>query len=165
MIQAKHKEYLLAHGASTTAHSGSALWDHLAGVHRILVACSSADYVCTAGLFHSVYGTQSFKTVTIDSSRRAEVQALIGPSSESLVWAFCTLPRPRLLEISLKQQTFDWLEKLDIAKDLDNLKQFGQDLIRLECANLLEQKKLYEFPYLAREAQVMRMLDREGFSV
>jgi hypothetical protein len=162
MIPAKLKDYLLAQGSSGTKHSGATLWDHLSGVHRILQACGSSDDVCTAGLFHSVYGTQSFKQTTIDKSRRHEVQALIGNNAESLVWAFCTLPRPKLLEISLKQQTFDWLENLGIAT---SPKQFGQDLIRLECANLLEQKKLHEFPYLARQAQSMRMLDREGFSI
>jgi hypothetical protein len=162
MIPVKLKDYLLVQGANATAHSGATLWDHLAGVHRILHACGSNDDLCMAGLFHSIYGTQSFKQTIIDKNRRHEVKALIGEYAESLVWAFCTLPRPKLLETSLKQQTFDWLEKLGIAADT---KQFGQDLIRLECANLLEQKKLHEFPYLARQAQSMRMLDREGFSI
>lgn len=163
MIPSKFKNYLIEQGAAQTAHSGYTLWDHLAGVHRILEACGSVDYVCAAGLFHSVYGTQVFKKVTIDSSRRAEVQSLIGQRAESLVWAFCNLPRPKLFEISLKQQTFDWLDQVDVNND--NKKQFWQDLVRLECANLLEQKSLYEFPFLARQAQEMRMLDREGFSV
>jgi hypothetical protein len=162
VIPPKHKDFLLAQGANATHHSGYTLWDHLVGVHRILSVCGSPIDICIAGLFHSVYGTQSFKPSTVDKSRRSEVQTLIGPYAESLVWAFCTLPRPRLLEISLKQNTFDWLAKLDISTDAT---QFAQDLIRLECANLLEQKKLYEFPYLAQQAQAMRMLDREGFSV
>jgi hypothetical protein len=162
MIPAKLKAYLLEQGTNATKHSGATLWDHLAGVHRILHACGSADDVCKAGLFHSIYGTQSFKHSSVDKNCRHEVTTLIGEYAENLVWAFCTLPRPRLLEISIKQQTFDWVDKLGITTDA---RQFGQDLIRLECANLLEQKKLHEFPYLARQAQGMRMLDREGFSV
>ncbi len=162
MIPPKLKDYLLAQGASKTVHSGNRLWDHLSGVHRILRACDSADYVCTAGLFHSVYGTQAFKKVTIDPTCRPEVQALISQAAEALVWAFCILPRPKLLEISLKRQTFAWANDLEGAT---NPAQFAQDLIRLECANLIEQRTLYQFPCLAHKAQEMRMLDREGFSI
>jgi hypothetical protein len=162
VIPSKLKDYLLNHSVASAEHSGATLWEHLVGVHRILQVVGSDDYVCNAGLFHSVYGTQSFKTVSVDKSKRNEVQALIGVQAESLVWAFCTLPRPALLESSLKQQSFDWADKLEGVNDA---KQFAQDLIRLECANLLEQKVLYKFPCLAQAAQGMRMLDREGFSV
>jgi hypothetical protein len=162
MIQPKLKDYLLANGANNTAHSGNTLWDHLAGVHRILRAVDSPDYLCNAGLFHSVYGTQAFQKVTLDATRRPEVQNLIGPQAEALVWAFCRLPRPKLLEVSLQQQTFDWVSTQEGATDPV---QFAQDLIGLECANLIEQRNLHPFPYLAKKAQEMRMLDREGFSV
>lgn len=152
----------MAHGASSTAHSGNKLWDHLLGVHRILHAVGSSDYVCHAGLFHSVYGTHLFKTATIPASNRSDIKNLIGLDAESLVWAFCTLPRPSLFETSLRQKTYEWLSELDTHM---NKTQFRNDLIRLECANLLEQKYLHPFPCLAREAQEMRMLDKEGFSV
>ena len=85
MIPSKFKDYLIAQGAAKTAHSGYTLWGHLSGVHRILDACGSEDHVCNAGLFHSVYGTQAFKTVTTDGSRRAEIQDLIGQHAEGLV--------------------------------------------------------------------------------
>jgi hypothetical protein len=162
MIPPRLKDYLIAKGTGQTAHSCNRLWDHLSGVHRILKACDSAEHVCSAGLFHSVYGTQAFKKVTIDAARRPEVQALIGQAAEALVWAFCTLPRPKLLEVSLKQQTFNWANDLEGAI---NPTQFAQDLIRLECANLIEQRTLHQFPCLAHKAQEMRMLDRDGFSV
>ncbi len=162
MIPSKLKDYLLSRSVDSAEHSGASLWEHLAGVHRILQVVGSEDYVCHAGLFHSVYGTQSFKTVSVDNSKRSEVQALIGTQAESLVWAFCNLPRPVLLESSLRQQSFNWADKLE---GVTNASQFTQDLIRIECANLLEQKSLYKFPCLAQAAQGMRMLDQEGFSV
>jgi hypothetical protein len=164
VIPSKLKDYLLNHSVASAEHSGATLWDHLVGVHRILQVVGSQDYVCNAGLFHSVYATQYFKTTSVDKSKRSEVQALIGTQAESLVWAFCSLPRHVLLEFSLKQHNFDWADKLEGATNA-NAKQFVQDLIRLECANLLEQKVLYKFPCLAQAAQGMRMLDREGFSV
>jgi hypothetical protein len=162
VIQNNFKTYLVDHGAATTAHSGHTLWDHLLGVHRILEAADCEEYVCTAGLFHSVYGTQSFKHVTIAGGQRVEIQNLIGQRAEALVWAFCSLPRPNLFETSLKQKTLHWLDLLEVA---DNKEHFWEDLVCIECANLLEQKSLYQFPFLAKKAQEMRMLDREGFSV
>ena len=131
-------------------------------MHRILRDSQSAEHVCTAGLFHSVYGTSSFSTVTIERGRREEVRELIGGWAEDLTWTFCNLSRPRLFEVSLAQQKFDWLEALSIRR---NKQHFWQDLARMECANLLEQKTLYQFPLLLRHAQDIGMLDEEGFSV
>jgi hypothetical protein len=162
MMRSEFKTYLLANGAAQTSHSGRSLWEHLAGVHRILQASGAADYVCRAGLFHSVYGTRVFKKVTLKPSQRCEVRELIGEPAESLAWAFCNLPRPRLFEASLRQKAMDWPPGAVVSGDKN---QFWQDLLRVECANLLEQRSLHQFPLLAQHAQTVRMLDREGFSV
>lgn len=170
-MQAHFKSYLLMQGAGNTAHSGHTLWDHLAGVQRILQSCKAADYVCTAGLFHSVYGTQAFKRVTVEKTQRSEVRKLIGEKAESLVMAFCELPRPKLLEATLKKADSkvaiteaapDWMTQVATAYDK---RQFFIDLLALECANLAEQRTLHEFPWLAQHAQAIGMLDREGFLV
>lgn len=161
-MQSKFEAYLLAHGAASTAHSGATLWSHLSGVQRILQAAGCAEYLCTAGLFHSVYGTKSFKTATVGVNQRGNVQALIGGQAEALVWAFSRLPRPALFETTLKTKDFGWLAAITPS---DTQQQFWQDLAQLECANLLEQRCLHQFPRLAQYAQQVRMLDREGFSV
>ena len=171
MIPSDHKAFLLAHSADDTAHSGATLWGHLHGVHRILHAIGAPAYLCAAGLFHSVYGTQSFKRVTVDKSRRSEVQALIGDKAESLVFTFCELPRPRLFEAALAHTPTHgasrgglptWIAALDTPYDKP---QFFADLLSLECANLLEQRALHTFPNLSRHAQTLAMVDAEGFSV
>jgi hypothetical protein len=164
-MQAEYKTYLLARGADKTAHSGHTLWQHLAGVHDILQNSKFPDYVCAAGLFHSVYGTQIFKKVTVDKSRRAEVKALIGEKAESLALAFCELPRPKLFENALQQWVIslpDWMADVDTAYDKQ---QFLADLLALECANLAEQRTLNAFPKLAQYAQAIGILDHEGFLV
>jgi hypothetical protein len=152
----------MAQGAASIPHSGYTLWDHLAGVHRILHVSRSAEHVCTAGLFHSVYGTSSFKTIAVDRSRRQEVRELVGEWAEDLAWAFCNLSRPKLFEVSLAQRKFDWLTELSIRRSKQEL---WEDLARVECANLLEQKTLYQFPFLLRHAREIGMLDTDGFSV
>lgn len=164
-MQPEFKVYLLAHGAGTTAHSGYTLWQHLLGVHDILQASKFPDYVCTAGLFHSIYGTQIFNKVTLDKSRRTELQALIGTKAECLAMAFCELPRPKLFEDALQQGITplpDWMADVDTAYDRQ---QFLADLLALECANLAEQRTLNAFPKLAQHAQAIGILDHEGFLV
>ncbi len=164
-MQPEHKAYLLAHGAGNTAHSGHTLWQHLVGVHNILQTSKFPEYLCLAGLFHSVYGTQVFKKVTVDKSQRVQVQALLGEQAENLVMAFCELPRPKLFETTLQQgidPLADWMLQLDTNYDKQ---QFLADLLALECANLAEQRTLHAFPKLAQHAQAIGILDHEGFLI
>ncbi|MGJ7490557.1 DUF6817 domain-containing protein [Variovorax sp. ZT4R33] len=162
MIPNRFKNYLLEHGAGNTSHSGATLWSHLSGVHRILSTSGADARVCMAGLFHSIYGTTVFGHVTVNQTKRPEVRELIGGYAEDLVWHFCTLPRPKLFEDTLKGKDCSWIEalKLDYSRQ-----EFWCHLLQLECANLLEQKKLYRFQVLVRHAREIGMLDREGFSV
>ena len=163
MLLIEFKNYLLSHGSDKVGHSGQTLWSHLQGVHRILVAAKLPNYLCVAGLFHSVYGTKVFKHTIVDKNCRAEVHQLIGHKAECLVWAFCELERPKIFETTLKPgASCQWLAELKIAYEKQ---QFFADLLALECANLAEQKTLYKFPLLAQHAQVIGILDREGFSV
>jgi hypothetical protein len=163
VIADQHKAYLLAHSADKQAHSGHTLWSHLSGVHRILHAAKQPEYVCTAGLFHSVYGTKSFKPATIEKSRRSEVAELIGKEAEALAFASCELPRPKLFEAALRGKQMPSAISRYAASG--NETQFYQDLLALECANLQEQQVLYEFPSLAKHAQSLGILDAEGFCI
>jgi hypothetical protein len=165
VIASKYKDYLLAHSADKQAHSGLTLWSHLSGVHDILQRAKQPEYICIAGLFHSVYGTKSFKPVTIEKTKRNEVAELIGQEAEALAFAFCELPRPKLFEAALRSKQIP-KEINAFAQSGDEAQpQFYQDLLALECANLLEQRVLQEFPSLARHAQSLRMLDSEGFCI
>jgi hypothetical protein len=165
VIVNKYKEYLLAHSADKQAHSGHTLWSHLSGVHDILHRAKQPEYVCIAGLFHSVYGTKSFKPVTIEKTKRAQVAELIGQEAEALAFAFCELPRPKLFEAALRSKQTPSEINAFAQSGNEAQTQFYQDLLALECANLLEQRVLQEFPSLARHAQSLRMLDSEGFCI
>ncbi len=162
---ADYKAYLLAHSADKHAHSGLTLWSHLSGVHRILAAAKQPQYVCTAGFFHSVYGTKSFKPVTIEKTKRSEVAQLIGSQAEALAFAFCELPRPKLLEAQLRNKHASPPAEISAFVVKDQAQQFYLDLLALECANLIEQRSIHEFPNLARHAQSLGMLDAEGFCI
>lgn len=162
---ADYKAYLLAHSADKQAHSGHTLWSHLSGVHDILQRAKQPEYVCTAGLFHSVYGTKSFKPVTIEKAKRKEVAELIGQEAEALAFAFCELPRPKLFELHLRCKQPAPPTEINAFAQNGNEMQFYQDLLALECANLIEQRSIHEFPSLAQHAQSLGILDAEGFCI
>lgn len=64
---------------------------HLLGTRRVLVSWGAPAYLCDAGLFHSVYGTEYFPTGS--DVTRDEVRAVIGTQAERLVWLWCTIRR------------------------------------------------------------------------
>jgi hypothetical protein len=98
-------------------HSGRTLQDHLDGTANILRYWNCSDDIVNAGLYHSVYGTSSYKNVA--TTNREEVVALIGVHAESLVYTFCNTNYNRMLHFIHNRNT---------------------ELILVECANLMEQK-------------------------
>jgi len=71
------------------SHSGKEFYDHCYNVYKILKNLKQPKHVCIAGLYHSIYDTDAFKTNIIVS--REEIKKIIGQKSESLVWLFCNL--------------------------------------------------------------------------
>ena len=160
------REYLVMNGADKLSHSSRMLLDHLLGVQGILQRTKSEEPLCTAGLFHSVYGTAIYQLKLISTNKREEVRALIGARAEEIVWTFCMMPgRPTVWEMGLSNHRHDFLAQHYKTKH-SAPDQLWLDLLRLECANMLEQRAaLHKFPFLMRHAKEMGMLDPEGFCV
>ena len=116
-MQSHHKTFLLNLDANQTPHSGRVLYDHLKGVHDLLRDWDNGMDVCMAGLFHSIYGTSTFKHQSLKD--RGELIKLIGVKAELLVHYFATKTRPM----------FEDVEDEGIRKQL----------MEIEAANLLEQ--------------------------
>jgi (p)ppGpp synthase/HD superfamily hydrolase len=112
-------EFLLDNDVDENAHSGRNLLDHLLGTAELLMEWECDKDLVLAGLCHSIYGTDSYHTVTIDPSRRDEVRALIGEKAEKLAWEFGNRKNPRIVSFIENKET---------------------DLVVIECANLIEQK-------------------------
>jgi len=112
-------EFLIENNATSNGHSGRNLIDHLSGTADLLAQWNCDMDIVLAGLCHSVYGTDSYHTVTIDPSRRDEVRALIGERAEQLAWEFGTRKNPRIVSFIQNNEL---------------------DLIIIECANLIEQQ-------------------------
>lgn len=162
MIPRHLEQFLIQNGAAQSAHSGSTLWCHLVGVHQILDAIGAQRYLREAGLFHSVYGTNSFKKKTVSRDERSQIRNLIGDKSEELVWIFCTIRKASLLERALAGCGATWLDQIESPRSKVDIL---DDLLSMECANLLEQRNLYHFTHLSRKARGLGMLDGEGFSI
>lgn len=112
-------DFLLDNDADENAHSGRNLIEHLLGTAELLMEWECDKDLVLAGLCHSIYGTDSYHTVTIDPSRRDEVRDLIGERAEELAWQFGNRKTPRIVSFIENKET---------------------DLVVIECANLIEQK-------------------------
>lgn len=75
-------------GAHRTPHSGASLLSHLVGVAALLAGWTCRDAVIRAGLFHSVYGTGTFRTRLYAEWERDRLRDLIGDEAERLTWLF-----------------------------------------------------------------------------
>ncbi|ETW01962.1 hypothetical protein H310_06491 [Aphanomyces invadans] len=93
-MDVKLRKFLKASVPEALAHTGDAAFDeHLVGVQSVLRTFGADEEVCTAGLFHSLYGTEGFQGFKMPILRRPEIRRLIGPRAEQLVWSFCVVDR------------------------------------------------------------------------
>ncbi len=90
-------DFLKKIGADESGHYNQTLMEHLIGVHDRLQKRGSPQYLCDAGLFHSVYGTASYHTQSTND--RDAVRELIGERAEELVNWFCACAKPRMQNI------------------------------------------------------------------
>jgi len=127
MISPSYEDFLCsACNADTTRHSGRTLLEHLKGTHDLLKSWELEPNICTAGLFHSIYGTNMFRHQSWPLADRRTIQMLIGEHAERLVHTFCTIDRPRALFAAPAMLRSPIL----------------QQLREIEAANLLEQGSL-----------------------
>lgn len=106
------REFLISlgtDGVRHTSHLGSdgsitdgSFLEHLMGVETDLVAWSCSEDICLGGLFHSIYGTESFQAFSMpldpDGVNRRRVRDLIGARAEKLAYINCTMERNSLDE-------------------------------------------------------------------
>jgi len=83
-----HLEFLRALEADQLGHSGGDLLSHLEGVAGMLEQWNAPEPLRLAGLYHSVYGTESFSQTALDPSLRDRLRDQIGSEAETLVFYF-----------------------------------------------------------------------------
>lgn len=80
-------------GVGEFAHLNGSLEEHLLGTYKLLAAWKNTQFVCLAGLYHAVYGTQPMKALGIPHndylpSDRPKIRKIIGSRAEALVYLY-----------------------------------------------------------------------------
>ncbi|WP_433994213.1 DUF6817 domain-containing protein [Bradyrhizobium japonicum] len=88
--------WLRARGADCIPHSGGTLYGHLTRTCLHVVRWGASAHVVRGALFHSVYGTRSFRHRLLSHEERPIVRSLIGGDAEQLVFLFSTLDRKKI---------------------------------------------------------------------
>jgi hypothetical protein len=83
------------------------LLSHLIGTKELLQQAGYSQDICTAGLLHSVYGTNRFTIACIDPEQRQQVRAVAGEEAERLAWLFHAINRPRTLHKAIQIGLWD----------------------------------------------------------
>jgi hypothetical protein len=91
-------EFLLQLGTDKFVHSERTLYEHLCGVESVLSAWHQPQEMRNAGLFHSIYSTETFRHAALPITERRQLQLLIGEKAERLVYLFCCLRRKELFD-------------------------------------------------------------------
>ena len=123
-------------------HSHTTFFEHLYGTYNILKSISMPQYVCIAGLFHAIYGTEYFKH-DLEISRD-DVIALIGKDAEHLVYTYSSL-NSRTPAI-----------KNNATENPDNLESYF--LACIEFSNLLEQAPRLNSTNLNQDVEELRSI-------
>ncbi|MBT8144865.1 MAG: tetratricopeptide repeat protein [Gammaproteobacteria bacterium] len=137
--EAEKIAFLERFSADEVAHSEHNLISHLDGVRQVLVEWDESESLCDAGLFHSVYGTESFPTSVLPHGLRDRVRALIGDDAERLAWLFGVM-RKNQFYAQLGEQRDEYRLQSRIDDQWVTLTpQEFTNLVRLMVANWFEQ--------------------------
>lgn len=134
--------FLHTRGAWDQRHAGATLANHLLATAEVLLSWNHDRTVWMAGLFHSVYGTQTVPGLAA-LDERALISRLIGPQSEELVYSFS---RVRLSSLMKKRANahgsnltlIDQCLELHAANLVEQLCR-----IALSTADMLQQQNLF----------------------
>ena len=118
-------------------HSKRTLRTHLLGTLQYLRDWGLDEPVAVAGLFHSIYGTQSYTRQSTSLDDRHEMRARMGERAERLAWQFCVAdPGGFFYEVDKRSpRLWNHIEHRLFETTAEDLK----DLIDVEIANLIQQ--------------------------
>ena len=126
-------------GARAKGHSEDNLLAHLVHTYLILRSWGCSLELATAGLFHSVYGTDDFHDATLQLEDRQLLEDVIGEHAESVAYHYCACSKKSLhdcLRFGPPYRVKDLRRKTDVELSTTVF----QDLILLDIANELEQQ-------------------------
>lgn len=126
-------------------HSGRSLMDHLYGTYLLLDAYEDKlpTFVKKAGLYHNIYGTESYHHTNELKLPRSFVRNLIGEEAENLVYDFCNMKGNRtkkiiegdniylkFIELTNLTEQFRYIASEKTEKRLNELNEQCQEYLR-----------------------------------
>lgn len=144
----KLSSFLREAGATKLEHKSGTLHDHLVRTFALLEARGVDACVCFAGGLHSVYGTNVYRVVLLDSEYRGRVTDEFGARGEQLASLFGKLERPKTLEAPLDLTDKAALLELRTKETMMVDRATFDDLRLMECANLADQNELSKYQTL-----------------
>ena len=145
-------DFLRARSAAAQSHSFSTLLEHLTGTRELLCAWRACPDLCAAGLFHSVYGTESFGPVSIGLAEREAVRGVIGAAAEEIVYLFSVMTAESF-EANLRLESGFSVQERTSKTHVGIAPPMFRHLCNLSAANWLEQRDRLprQFQSLGRE--------------
>jgi len=126
-------------GISATQHSHHSLLEHLSGTYKLLKVWNCAEYVCLAGLCHSIYGPESFVRTPATLGNRSFVQGLIGIEAERLAYLFGAHKKESLWQNLNRADEFS-IEDRFVSGKVSLSQQDLSNMVTITLANWLEQR-------------------------
>jgi hypothetical protein len=155
-------EFLRGLGVEGIAHTGKTYLAHVVNVYRLMQSAGCTEELCLAGLFHSIYGTERFRTFSLPLERRGEIRTQIGERAEYLAYLNCAMDRAsldRAIEEDIEPYQIiirdSGEEVLLSCADLD-------DLCRVHLYDWLEQVPRSTYGWGYRRSAFRRMAERLG---
>ena len=131
--------YIISLGAADISHSDKTYLAHAIGVYNDMKAWGGTDELCSAALFHSIYGTQGFQSFTLPLDRQPELRALIGDYAEKIAFANCFMDRASLdAQLTQAEAPYTIINRVT-REELVLSKAEYEDLIRIHLCDWLEQ--------------------------
>ena len=134
-------------------HSTHSLLEHLVGTHDLLAAWGEDAEVATAGLFHSVYGTESYGAAALPLELRPRVRELVGERAEGLAYLFGAMEKT-----TFKASVFRGRDFAIGDRHTGETHSLGEpefrDFAAMVVANWLEQKPRLPEKYAQHEAEM-----------
>ncbi len=129
--------FLEGHNTALMGHSNHSLLDHLVGVRTILVDWNADDSLAASGLFHSVYGTESFRQEAVPVDLRPQVREIIGERAEELAYTFGAMAK-ETFATSVDRGVDFWVEDRHTGDRIQMDTEQWSALCELVVANWLE---------------------------
>jgi len=125
-------------GTNQLSHSGRKLLEHLGGTYQLLKKWGNPEDIALAGLFHSIYSTQSYKKQAVPFEEREKVVAAIGEEAEKIAFLFCECDRNSFYGAPEQEDLIPVISRRTHQVLLID-EGIQQALLEIEAANIVEQ--------------------------